>query len=612
MNIIKSNKKNKKNKINNENLDNSKIFFKVWRNSYIRYQIFQHLRLYNIHKNEITLTNEQLEKYKYLNYCRSIYLVSDKIDSSFLKDKLPDSVEHLSFVYYFNQPILNIIDFNFNSNYHCNLKSITFGYDFNQEIKETALPRSLESLKFGRLFNQELSETSFKNQINLKSIEFGAKFNNKGKPIKVGVFPKSIESLKFGFHFNSFFDARSLPNGLKLIELGSNYYQDLNQEDILPRSLTSLSLSNEYKIPITLKTIKSLPNLMHLDYPGFILPFGSNDEVLPSLKSLRSFIEWNDDDVGDVGGSGSSSNNSKLPSSLNKLTICGTNKIFKNISIPIGLKEIYIKSLLTFDSFHNGKGNGDVDISDLQLEKMTIDIQRVFPEDIKLGLPKFSIPTFKTLEILYLNSEFTQDIFPSTITSLTLDAYNMVFNSYSLPKSLKHLKLPNYNQPFTNIDSFPWRTLEELEFGMPFFQPFPPSISFKNLKSLTIGIDCFMSFSKNSTVDTLFPVLESIVFIIPQELKYIISTDRFFQLLPISIKHLKLGKYEFDKPFNDESIIWPPKLTTISIPNRIIHLIFDKNFSLPHQLESLVCDRLSAFDEFYFKIIKVYPEIKFY
>ncbi|KAM9999919.1 hypothetical protein ACTFIZ_008376 [Dictyostelium cf. discoideum] len=596
MNIIKSNKKNKKNKINNnENLDNSKLFFKVWRNLFIRYQIFQHLRLYNIHKNQISLTNEQLEEYKYLNYCRSIYLVSDKIDSSFLKDNLPDSIECLSFVYYFNQAILNSIQFNYNSNYHCNLKSITFGYDFNQEIKETALPRSLEYLKFGRLFNQELNENTFKNQINLKSIEFGAKFNNKGKPIKVGVFPKSIESLKFGFHFNSFFDAHSLPNGLKLIELGSNYYQDLNQDNILPTSLTSLSLSNEYKIPITLKTIKSLPNLIELDYPGFILPFGSNDEVFPSLKSLRSFIEWNDDD--DDGSGGSSSSSSKLPSSLNKLTICGTNKIFKNISIPIGLKEIYIKSYLTFDSFHSGD-DGDVDISDLQLEKMTIDIQRVSPDDIKLGLPKFSIPTFKTLEIPYLNREFTKDIFPSTITSLTLDTYNMAFNSYSLPKSLKHLKLPNYNQPFINIDdSFPWRTLEELEFGFPFFQSFPPFISFKNLKSLTIGIECFMSFSKKTTVDNLFPVLQSIIFIIPQEIKDIISTNRFFQLLPISIKYLKFGKYAFDKPFNDESIIWPPKLTTISIPNRIIHLIFDKNFSLPQQLESLVCDKLSAFDE---------------
>ncbi|KAN0011837.1 hypothetical protein ACTFIU_007408 [Dictyostelium citrinum] len=609
MNIIKSNKKNKKNKINNENIDNSKSFFKVWRNSFIRYQIFQHLRLYIIHSNQITLTNEQIEDYKYLNYCRSIYLVDDKINSRFLKDGLPDSIESLSFVYYFNQSILNTIDFDINSNYHYNLKSITFGYDFNQEIKETALPRSLESLKFGRLFNQELNNNTFKNQINLKSIEFGARFNNKGRPIRVGTFSKSIESLRFGFHFNSFFEPYSLPSGLKSIELGSSYYQDINEEHILPSSITSLSLSNEYKIPITLKTLKSLPNLIDLDYPGFILPTGSNDQAFPCLKSLRSFIEWDDDDI-----------NSKLPTSLTKLTICGSNTVFKNISIPIGLKEIYLKSNISVDSFHNNsnnnnsssnKGDGRFDISDPQLEKMVIDIPRLFPDDIKRILPKFSITTFKTLEIPYLNREFTQDIIPSTITSLTLDAYNTVFNSNSLPKTLKHLKLPFYNQPFINsADSLPWwRALEKLEFGISFFQSFPPSISFKNLKSLTIRIDCFISFSKK-TIDTLFPILESIDFIILHEQDRI-STHHFFQSLPVSIKWLKFSRFRFDKPFNDDSIVWPPKLKTLTIPNHIIHLVFDQKLSLPHQLESLVCEKISVLNEFYFNVLKINPEIKF-
>ncbi|KAN0033988.1 hypothetical protein ACTFIV_000467 [Dictyostelium citrinum] len=603
MNIIKSNKKNKKNKINNENIDNSKSFFKVWRNSFIRYQILQHLRLYIIHSNQITLTNEQIEDYKYLNYCRSIYLMDDKINSRFLKDGLPDSIESLSFVNYFNQSILNTIDFDINSNYHCNLKSITFGYDFNKEIKETALPRSLESLKFGRLFNQELNNNTFKNQINLKSIEFGARFNNKGRPIRVGTFPKSIESLRFGFHFNSFFEPYSLPSGLKSIGLGSSYYQDINEEHILPSSITALSLSNEYKIPITLKTLKSLPNLIDLDYPGFFLPTGSNDQVFPCLKSLRSFINWDDHDI-----------NSKLPTSLTKLTICGSNTVFKNISIPIGLKEIYLKSNITVNSFHNNSSKGDgglFDISDPQLEKVVIDIPRLFPDDIKRILPKFSITTFKTLEITYLNGEFTQDLLPSTITSLTLDSYNPVFNSYSLPNTLKHLKLPKYNQPFINsADSLPWwRSLERLEFGMSFFQSFPPSISFKNLKSLTIRIDCFLSFSKK-TIDTLFPILESIDFLIPLEQDRI-STHHFFQSLPVSIKWLKFAKFIFDKPFNDDSIVWPPKLKTVSIPNRIIYLVFDQKLSLPHQLESLVCEKIPVLNEFYFNVLKINPEIKF-
>src|SRR5579872_6228717 len=117
-----------------------------------------------------------------------------------LKDRIPNSVTHLTFGYYFNQDIKDCIP---NSVTH-----LTFGAFFNQDIKE-CIPNSVTHLTFGVSFNQDIKE----------------------------YIPYSVTHLTFGINFNK--DIKEcIPNSVTHLTFGSKFNKDI--KDCIPTSITHL------------------------------------------------------------------------------------------------------------------------------------------------------------------------------------------------------------------------------------------------------------------------------------------------------------------------------------------------------------------------------------
>ncbi|KAN0042085.1 hypothetical protein ACTFIV_004644 [Dictyostelium citrinum] len=406
------------------NRDNNQLFFKVWRNLCLRNQIYYYLKLYNIHRYHFSINSKDYKSYKYKEFIRSIYLCDTCSDK--------ESIEFGHFYKY--QTILDDItserinnNNNNNSKYHKNIKKLYIQPIYNDNtIKENTLPKSLIKLQFSGMLNQEFTPDMFKNQNKLKKIKICSLFNNKNKPLSVGTFPNTLESLFL-----------VLPTGLKEIEFGREFNQDLNINNVLPPSLTSIKLSSSFQnFPISLKTFKSLPNLQVLFYPNLDLNLLNNnvdiDDIFPNLRELLFSTNCN-----------TTKEKLKLPSSVTNLHCFNDdNTHFQRISLHQGIKNITNNHLFTNDSFSGGGGGGE-----LKIERMTIQA-KLNPIDIKNSFLNVSIPSFKTLNIMFFDDLITEPIFPNTITSLSLSSFDQPIQLNTFPKSLKNLRFMAYNQPF--------------------------------------------------------------------------------------------------------------------------------------------------------------------
>ncbi|KAN0012257.1 hypothetical protein ACTFIU_007555 [Dictyostelium citrinum] len=589
------------------NRDNNQLFFKVWRNLYLRNQIYYYLKLYNIHRYHFSISSKDYKSYKYKEFIRSIYLCDSSSDESSLKiQDLSNQIESIEFDHFYKyQTILDDITserINNNNNsynyskYHKNIKKLYIQPIYNDNtIKENTLPKSLIKLQFSGMLNQEFTPDIFKNQNKLKKIKIGSLFNNKNKPLSVGTFPNTLESLFLGDHYNLPIEPLVLPTGLKEIEFGREFNQDLNINDVLPPSLTSIKLSSSFQnFPISLKTFKSLPNLQVLFYPNLDLNLLKNnnvdiDDIFPNLRELLFSTNCN-----------TTKEKLKLPSSVTNLNCFNVdNTQFQSISLHQGIKNITNNHLFTNDSFSGSGGGG----GELKIERMTIQA-KLNPIDIKNSFLNVSIPSFKTLNIMFFNDLITEPIFPNTITSLSLSSFDQPIQPNTFPKSLKHLSFMAYNQPFitkttTTIkteminqqlllssSSLPWYNLEALELGGKFLQSFPREMSLPNLKFLRIHVNNYQSI-----FSTLFPNLESLILSYTSIKSQVIETETLFRsLAPNKIKYIEIsnGLY-FDKPINDESIVLPTSLATISITNCSNPNVLNLNSPIPSQLKALLC-----------------------
>eukprot|EP00435_Cladocopium_sp_Y103_P050426 s1891_g15.t1 len=78
-----------------------------------------------------------------------------------------------------------------------NLRSLTFGKDFNQSLERLTLPSNLQNLTFGWHFNQSLERVTLPS--NLRCLTFGYAFNQSLERVTL---PSNLQSLTFGHSFN--------------------------------------------------------------------------------------------------------------------------------------------------------------------------------------------------------------------------------------------------------------------------------------------------------------------------------------------------------------------------------------------------------------------------
>jgi len=111
-----------------------------------------------------------------------------------------------------------------NLEYLKNLQELTFGREFNQNLRYVTFPASLRIIRFGRDFDQLIDNTTVFPD-SLISIVFGEKFNQSLMGIN---FPTQLKNLSFGNQFNQEIEMNQLPTTLETLEFGDNFDQKLD------------------------------------------------------------------------------------------------------------------------------------------------------------------------------------------------------------------------------------------------------------------------------------------------------------------------------------------------------------------------------------------------
>jgi hypothetical protein len=149
---------------------------------------------------------------------------------------IPEYIRHIRTTEDFNRKINNIefpnnLGFSIHIKFPKNVKSIQFGYEFDQSLDNINFPDSLEIIKFGSKFNKSLDNVKFPDSV--KEISFGEDNNwsDFNQSIKNIVFPASLKKfINFGECSDEIEDIQ-FPKTIEIIKLGRNE-DDCNPDDI--------------------------------------------------------------------------------------------------------------------------------------------------------------------------------------------------------------------------------------------------------------------------------------------------------------------------------------------------------------------------------------------
>ncbi|KAK5580826.1 hypothetical protein RB653_000850 [Dictyostelium firmibasis] len=296
------------------------LFFKIWRNLYLKSYILGIIKNYFINRDWRTFTLESLNKNKNKDYFKKVILRNpiqvmdkgkyyqkkpnnDSEDDNLEKQiQLPkNSITHLSFTtrngkdsvfviypgfiphsvtslemdHFYNSPLSKGLIPN-------SVTNLTFGSEFNQSIEVDDLPLSIQILKFGNNFNKPLKKGSI--PYGVKSITFGIDFN---QVIDEGVIPSSCVQLIFGQRFKKRFDIGSIPNGVKILKLPLHYREYIGS-NVLPSSILDVNVgSSFYTSNITKIGNNIIPNsCIELRYRG-TSSFSIDTSTIPNVKVTK-------------------------------------------------------------------------------------------------------------------------------------------------------------------------------------------------------------------------------------------------------------------------------------------------------------------------------------
>lgn len=123
------------------------------------------------------------------------------------------------------------------------LKSLTFGWEFDQLLEPGVLPDSIQYLKFGNWYKQPFTKDVLPKS--LKYLIFNGHFNCE---FDKDVLPNGLKHLTLSVEYNQPFAANALPNSLKTLKFNeTSKYGHYFLKDALPNSLTELHVSHTFK-----------------------------------------------------------------------------------------------------------------------------------------------------------------------------------------------------------------------------------------------------------------------------------------------------------------------------------------------------------------------------
>ncbi|EAS66908.1 FNIP repeat-containing protein [Dictyostelium discoideum AX4] len=302
------------------------LFYKVFRNLYIKNIIFKILRLYKNYSKKYNVF-KNVEQYKLFKDKEYLVKMEWDMNIEIPINLIPDNtIKYLKFGKYFNQPIkslpigVELIDLKYSLNFNQNqfqipitlktlilnrdfnqnftklsnnnndddnnnlslnkVENISFGRDYDCLIDETIFSKSITSIKLSDSFCQELDDRTLPKTLTF--LEFGWTFNGY---LKIGDLDglSKLRVLKFGVSFNTEIQCNVLPNSIEKITFGSSFNQVILPNS-LPRNLRILKFGSSFNQPIfpppSSLSSESLPNLLKLKFDSSF-----NQPILPSSLS---------------------------------------------------------------------------------------------------------------------------------------------------------------------------------------------------------------------------------------------------------------------------------------------------------------------------------------
>ncbi|KAF2071888.1 hypothetical protein CYY_006790 [Polysphondylium violaceum] len=311
----------------------------------------------------------------------------------------------------------------------------------------------------------------------VKMVVLGHEYN---KPLEKGTLPDSVETLFFSYCFNQPLSADLLPSKLKTLVLGDKFNQFLHQ-DTFPQSLTNLDLGATFNhklkpnvIPQNVTFLKLSKRCGYIDRGGVIpntvtdLEFSGNmhkDQMLPPLKELK-FLDFNRHTF--PPGS--------LPLSIEFLKFGGSQTLYQSEYSFRGIIPPNTKSLYCGMNFHHPFAPGDFPES---LVFASIGCDLVLAKGLLLG-------NLQHLKLGFYNQPLVQGGLPDSLTKLELgEFFNHPIEKDILPKGLKHLSLSNKFNQSIDLGVLP-ETLTFLLFNHSDVPPLPGVIP-DNVKHLVFS-----------------------------------------------------------------------------------------------------------------------------
>ncbi|KAM9978472.1 hypothetical protein ACTFIY_012214 [Dictyostelium cf. discoideum] len=436
-------------------LDNSNLFFKIYRNLFLKNEIFKHVKLYNKYWKDSVVFRD-VNKYNSFEFKE--YLLN--LEYSFS--------EHIKIP---NVEILKIG----NSFWDCK-KSI-------ESIPENFIPSSVKDLTIGKpcFSNNTDPKERLCNIIPPTVTKLDLReYNN---PLNPGDIVKTLKSLTISMCFSDELKESLWPDELELDELKILRYEELKNDCYFPKNYKSLEVSGNVPQIFNINLLSLSLVRLKIELPKL------SSMNLSTLKNLKYLSVW--DFIGDI-------EKGFLPEGLETLyIIIGNNFNIQVGSLPKSLKKLNMypfKNKIELGVLPEG-----LEMLDISGETEEAFEVGVFPSSITyLDFGCFS-KSMKKLKVGVLPSSLEAFSFPSV--------YSFEIEEGLLPNSMGSLNLPkSFNQIITKT-LLP-NKLVQLDFGESFNSQIPPNTLPETLKYLTFG------FVFNQDIDPFcFPnSIESIIF----------------------------------------------------------------------------------------------------
>ncbi|EAL67284.1 hypothetical protein DDB_G0280115 [Dictyostelium discoideum AX4] len=531
--------------INSKDLNDS-LFFKTWRNKFLKFKIFEFIKIIN---NEFVQfeNKETLLKYKDRDYIQTLEYQSRKpLEIGDLPcNGLLKTIE-------FTEPVPIITGPEIPNTVENVIFSIDSDCDSDEEFSIKKLKKRVISLK-----DLPSSVTNVENVI-LQGDNFGD--NNNNNDDDDDIIPKNIKSIsikKCSQLSNKF----KIPNSVTSLSFWRSCYWgnkkglELKQTDI-PSSITNLKIndhSNKIKKNILPNSIK-------------ILKFQVDTMKLISSVDSNNIDGGNNDNGGDGGGGGDNSNNvinyknykfeeietisyynyyseknssflriGIVPSSVKCLTLLCILKslVIESGALPTILDELTINiNLPNFMDF----GENKLNLLKLHLKGHEIDLnKKLIPLDsnIQSFIYQSSSYTLRDKNVI-----FESNILPNSITDLTFKTKNLhlTFPIGSLPNNLKKLSL--IDTIYTSTITIPIKTPKT---EMDIYQS---NLKIDYLPESLTELTLNHCYSSDDFQNDIIPILPESLHTINLD---ILMKDKILNFKPhvknISFKETKINKY---------------------------------------------------------------------